>query len=161
MLMQTLDWWMVAGFFAILVAIPLVAARMNRGTSKDFLLADRSSAPACLLLDVRMPDRGGLEFQRLLIEAEIHVPIIFMSGHGDVPMTVRAMKDGALEFLTKPVRGQELLEAIGVTPRLLQVVPFKSSFASQRTAHAASGPSRETLLGSERRLYRRCYAGAF
>ena len=80
--------------------------------TKDFLLADRANVPSCLLLDVRMPETSGLDFQRLLAEAEIHVPIIFMSGHGDVPMTVRAMKDGALEFLTKPVRSQELLDAI-------------------------------------------------
>lgn len=81
-------------------------------STRDFLLAERPDAPACLLLDVRMPGTSGLDFQRQLAEAEISVPIIFMSGHGDVPMTVRAMKEGAREFLTKPVRSQDLIDAV-------------------------------------------------
>jgi FixJ family two-component response regulator len=81
-------------------------------STKDFLLAQRPDAPSCLLLDVRMPGTSGLDFQRQLSEAEIVVPIIFMSGHGDVPMTVRAMKEGAREFLTKPVRSQDLIDAV-------------------------------------------------
>jgi FixJ family two-component response regulator len=76
------------------------------------MLAKRGDAPACLVLDVRMPGMNGLDFQRQLSEAKIHIPIIFISGHGDIPMSVRAMKEGALEFLTKPVRGQDLLDAI-------------------------------------------------
>jgi FixJ family two-component response regulator len=78
----------------------------------EFVQAKRPDAPACLVLDVRMPGLSGLELQRQLSEAEIHIPIIFITGHGDIPMSVRAMKDGAMEFLTKPVRGQELLDAI-------------------------------------------------
>jgi len=74
--------------------------------------AKRADAPACLILDVRMPGVSGLELQRQLADARIHIPIIFITGHGDIPMTVRAMKDGAMEFLTKPVRGQDLLDAV-------------------------------------------------
>ena len=81
-------------------------------SAREFLSHQRPEAPGCLVLDVRLPDLGGLEFQRALAEANIHIPIIFITGHADVPMTVRAMKAGAVEFLTKPFRGQELLGAI-------------------------------------------------
>jgi FixJ family two-component response regulator len=82
------------------------------GSAHEFLNHKRPETPACLVLDVRLPDLGGLEFQRALAEANICIPIIFITGHADVPMTVRAMKAGAVEFLTKPFRGQELLAAI-------------------------------------------------
>jgi FixJ family two-component response regulator len=82
------------------------------GSAGEFLSRKRPETPACLVLDVRLPDLGGLEFQRALAEANVHIPIIFITGHADVPMTVRAMKAGAVEFLTKPFRGQELLGAI-------------------------------------------------
>src|SRR5712692_4643356 len=82
------------------------------GSAHEFLNHKHPQAPGCLVLDVRLPDLGGLEFQRALAEANIHIPIIFITGHADVPMTVRAMKAGAVEFLTKPFRGQELLGAI-------------------------------------------------
>lgn len=82
------------------------------GSTREFLNAERPNAPACLVLDVRLPDVSGLEFQRDLAEANVAIPIIFITGHADVPMTVRAMKAGAVEFLTKPFRGQELLDAI-------------------------------------------------
>ncbi len=82
------------------------------GSTREFLNAKRPEAPACLVLDVRLPDVSGLEFQRNLAEANIQIPIIFITGHADIPMTVRAMKAGAIEFLTKPFRGQELLDAI-------------------------------------------------
>ena len=81
-------------------------------SAREFLSRKRPEAPGCLVLDVRLPELGGLEFQRVLAEAGIHIPIIFITGHADVPMTVRAMKAGAVEFLTKPFRGQELLGAI-------------------------------------------------
>lgn len=81
-------------------------------SAHDFMIAKRPDAPACLVLDVRMPGLSGLDLQRHLGDAEIHIPIIFITGHGDIPMSVRAMKDGAMEFLTKPVRGQDLLDAI-------------------------------------------------
>src|SRR6202167_1595311 len=82
------------------------------GSTAEFLAGQRPHAPACLVLDVRLPDVSGLELQRDLTAANIHIPIIFITGHADVPMTVRAMKAGAVEFLTKPFRGQELLDAI-------------------------------------------------
>jgi len=82
------------------------------GSAREFLAAKRPEAPSCLVLDVRLPELSGLEFQRDLAKAGVHIPIIFISGHADVPVTVRAMKAGAVEFLTKPFRGQELLEAI-------------------------------------------------
>ena len=78
----------------------------------DFLKADRPNAPTCLVLDVRLPGQSGLDFQRELAAADIHLPIIFITGHGDVPMSVQAMKGGAIEFLTKPFRDQDLLDAI-------------------------------------------------
>jgi FixJ family two-component response regulator len=82
------------------------------GSTHEFLSAKRPDTPACLVLDVRLPDASGLELQRDLSQAGIHIPIIFITGHADVPMSVRAMKAGAVEFLTKPFRGQELLDAI-------------------------------------------------
>jgi FixJ family two-component response regulator len=81
-------------------------------SARDFLMAKRQEAPACLVLDVRMPGLSGLDLQLKLSEANIQIPIIFITGHGDIPMTVRAMKEGAYEFLTKPVRGQDLLDAV-------------------------------------------------
>ena len=81
-------------------------------SARDFMLAKRPDAPACLVLDVRMPGLSGLDLQRKLSDANIQIPIIFITGHGDIPMSVRAMKEGALEFLTKPVRGQDLLDAV-------------------------------------------------
>src|ERR1700749_3196664 len=78
----------------------------------DFLKADPPAGPTCLVLDVRMPGRSGLELQRDLVAANRQVPIIFMTAHADVPMTVQAMKGGAIEFLTKPFRDQALLEAV-------------------------------------------------
>lgn len=81
-------------------------------SAQDFLNHVRSDAPACLVLDVRMPGLSGLELQRMLVEAEQALPIIFITGHGDIPMTVRAMKAGAAEFLPKPFNDQDLLEAI-------------------------------------------------
>ena len=78
----------------------------------EFLKAGRPDGPTCLVLDVRLPGRSGLDFQRELAAAHIHVPIIFITGHGDIPMSVQAMKGGAIEFLTKPFRDQDLLDAI-------------------------------------------------
>jgi len=78
----------------------------------DFLKADPPEGPTCLVLDVRMPGRSGLELQRDLAAANRQVPIIFITAHADVPMTVQAMKGGAIEFLTKPFRDQDLLEAV-------------------------------------------------
>jgi FixJ family two-component response regulator len=78
----------------------------------EFLEADRPEGPACLVLDVRLPGQSGLELQRELAGAKRQLPIIFITGHGDIPMSVQAMKGGAIEFLTKPFREQDLLDAI-------------------------------------------------
>ncbi len=79
---------------------------------RDFLASARSEGPACIVLDVRMPDASGLDFQDELARTGHAIPIIFLTGHGDVPMSVRAMKAGAVEFLLKPFREQDLLDAI-------------------------------------------------
>jgi FixJ family two-component response regulator len=81
-------------------------------SAPEFLARAPSDAPCCLVLDVRLPGLSGLDCQRQLFDAGVRIPIIFMTGHGDIPMTVRAMKAGAVEFLTKPFRDQDLLDAI-------------------------------------------------
>jgi len=82
------------------------------GSAQEFLLSKRPDAPSCLVLDIRLPGISGLDFQHELADSNIHIPIIFITAHGDIPMTVRAMKAGAVEFLTKPFREQDLLDAI-------------------------------------------------
>src|SRR5947209_10166977 len=82
------------------------------GTPQEFLRRDRPDGPSCLVLDVRLRGVNGLDFQRELAEAGLRIPIIFITGHGDIPMSVKAMKSGAVEFLTKPFRDQDLLDAI-------------------------------------------------
>jgi FixJ family two-component response regulator len=81
-------------------------------SAQEFLSMKRPDVPACLVLDVRMPGLSGLDLQLKLRDGGIPIPIIFITGHGDIPMSVRAMKEGAHEFLTKPVRGQDLLDAV-------------------------------------------------
>ena len=81
-------------------------------TGPDFLKRQPSAGPGCLVLDVRLPQMSGLDFQRLLTETRVQIPIIFITAHGDIPMSVRALKSGAVEFLTKPFRDQDLLDAI-------------------------------------------------
>ena len=82
------------------------------GSVADFMKAGRPTGATCLVLDVRLPGQSGLDFQRELSTAGISVPIVFITGHGDIPMSVRAMKGGAIEFMSKPVREQDLLDAI-------------------------------------------------
>jgi FixJ family two-component response regulator len=81
-------------------------------STMEFLQAVTGDAPGCLVLDVRLPGMSGLEFQAKLTQANAHIPIIFMTGHGDIPMSVRAMKAGAVDFLTKPFRDQDMLDAV-------------------------------------------------
>jgi FixJ family two-component response regulator len=83
-------------------------------TAKEFLEADRPDQPSCLILDVRLPGLSGLDLQKELTSEDIPIPIIFITAHGDIPMSVRAMKAGAVEFLTKPFRDQDLLDAIHI-----------------------------------------------
>jgi FixJ family two-component response regulator len=97
-------------------------------TAGAFLDSPRPNAPACLLLDVRLPDLNGLELQKRLALSGRPVPIVFLTGHGDIPMTVRAMKAGAIEFLTKPFRERELIAAV------------HHAFDTDRKAGAAQNP---------------------
>lgn len=82
------------------------------GSGREFLGTRLPDIPACVVLDVRLPDSSGLDLQREMVERGIHVPVIFITGHGDIPMSVQAMKAGAIEFLTKPFRDQDLLDAV-------------------------------------------------
>jgi FixJ family two-component response regulator len=82
------------------------------GSAHEFLQCKLPNVPSCLILDIRLPRLSGLDFQAELAKADIHIPIIFMTGHGDIPMTVRAMKAGAVDFLTKPFRDQDMLDAV-------------------------------------------------
>ena len=82
------------------------------GSAAEFLQSKLPDVPGCLILDIRLPRLSGLDFQAELAKAGIHIPIIFMTGHGDIPMSVRAMKAGAIDFLTKPFRDQDMLDAV-------------------------------------------------
>jgi FixJ family two-component response regulator len=84
------------------------------GSAAEFLQSKLPDVPSCLVLDVRLPGQSGLDFQAELAKANIRVPIVFMSGHGDIPMTVRAMKGGAVDFLAKPFRDQDMLDAVAM-----------------------------------------------
>ena len=84
------------------------------GSARELLQSKLPDVASCLVLDIRLPGMSGLDFQTELAKANIHIPIIFMTGHGDIPMTVRAMKAGAVDFLTKPFRHQEMLDAVAM-----------------------------------------------
>ena len=96
-------------------------------STTEFFAAKRPDATSCLILDVRLPGVSGLDFQAELARAKIQIPIIFITGHGDIPMTVKAMKAGAVEFLTKPFRDQDLLDAIQVA-----LERSRASYASEK-----------------------------
>ena len=115
-------------------------------TPQQFLERKRADCPSCLVLDVRLPGMSGLDCQRELVEAGVTIPIIFITGHGDVPMTVRAMKSGAAEFLTKPFRPQELLDAV----QLALDVDKKSREKHRETAEVRR--RYETLTAREREV---------
>ncbi|MDP3859781.1 MAG: response regulator transcription factor [Stagnimonas sp.] len=83
------------------------------GSAQDFLAAKRPDLPSCLVLDIRLPGISGLDFQQQLQQAGVHIPVVLMTGHGDIPMSVRGMKAGAIDFLTKPFRDQDMLDAVG------------------------------------------------
>ena len=82
------------------------------GSARDFAKSEKPAAASCLVLDIRLPGISGLDFQTELAQADTRIPIIFMTGHGDIPMSVQAMKAGAIDFLTKPFRDQEMLDAV-------------------------------------------------
>ena len=118
------------------------------GSALDFLRSTRPDTPACLVLDVRLPDLSGLDLQRELRESDIHIPIIFITGHGDIPMTVEAMKAGAVEFLTKPFRGQKLLEAVqGAIARDRAARQERAEIAELRKCFDTLSPREREVLG--------------
>jgi FixJ family two-component response regulator len=114
----------------------------------DFLESDKPDGPTCLVLDVRLPGQSGLEFQRELAAANRNLPIIFITGHGDIPMTVQAMKGGAIEFLTKPFRDQDLLDAVevGLARDRAQRASEKSLAALRERFEALSPREREIMV---------------
>ena len=112
-------------------------------STQDFLRKWPPDGPSCLVLDVRLPGLSGLDFQHQLIKGNIRIPIIFLTGHGDIPMTVRAMKAGAMEFLTKPFRDQDLLDAIQ------QALDRDRTMRRERSEIAALRQRFETLTARE------------
>ncbi len=137
-----------------------LSARLFAST-QDFLASERPDAPSCLVLDVRLPGSGGLDLQRDLADSSSEVPIVFITGHGDIPMSVRAMKAGAVEFLTKPFRDQELLDAInlglerdrarrskaGEVARLRQHFESLTSREREIMAHVVTGKMNKQVAG--------------
>ena len=123
------------------------------GSAQEFMASSRPDAPACLVLDVRMPGVSGLDLQRELTDAGISVPIIFITGHGDIPMSVRAMKAGAVEFLTKPFRDQDLLDAIA------QAIDRDRELRKQQAGIAVLRDCFERLTPREREVMELVVAG--
>jgi FixJ family two-component response regulator len=117
-------------------------------TAEEFLRSKRSDGPSCLVLDVSLPGVNGLDFQRQLADAGVHIPIIFVTGHGDIPMTVKAMKSGAVEFLTKPFDDQELLNAIQQALDRDRVTRRQqSNFAGLRKCYQALSAREREVMG--------------
>jgi len=118
------------------------------GTAEEFLRSERSEGPSCLVLDVSLPDVNGLDFQRQLADAGIQIPIIFVTGHGNIPMTVKAMKSGAVEFLTKPFDDQDLLTAIHQALDRDRVRrQQQSNFAGLQKSYAALSAREREVMG--------------
>jgi FixJ family two-component response regulator len=115
-------------------------------TPQEFLSSKRPEGPSCLVLDVRLPGVNGLDFQRELAGTGVRIPVIFITGHGDIPMTVKAMKSGAVEFLTKPFRDQDLLDAIH------QALDRDRMMRQQQSELAGLRKRYETLTGREREV---------
>jgi FixJ family two-component response regulator len=155
-------------------------------SAQEFLDADRPDRPSCLILDVRLPGLSGLDLQRELSVANIHIPIIFITAHGDIPMSVRAMKAGAVEFLTKPFRDQDLLDAIhhslmqdrvrvqregglrelqkrfdSLTSRERELLPLVVSGRSNKEIAAEIGTSEITVKVHRGHLMRKMQASSF
>ncbi len=123
------------------------------GTTQEFLRSQRPDGPSCLVLDVRLPGVNGLDFQRELAEAGVRIPIIFITGHGDIPMSVRAMKSGAVEFLTKPFRDQDLLDAIH------QALDRDRAAREEQSKLAGLRKRYESLTARERQVMRLVVSG--
>ena len=153
------------------------------GSAQEFLRSERPDSASCLVLDIRLPGISGLDFQRELAKAGIHIAVVFITGHGDIPMTVRAMKAGAVEFLTKPFRDQDLLDAIqqglerdrtrraqesevaalqerfeSLTPREREVLPLVASGLPNKQIADAIGASEATVKVHRSQLMRKMRA---
>ena len=116
-------------------------------SAKEFLRAKRPDVPSCLILDVRLPDLSGPDLQRELAAAKINIPIVFLTGHGDIPMSVRAIKAGAVEFLTKPFKDQDLLDAIqhGIEQDRLARLRHREIFEMKRQYESLTPREREVF----------------
>jgi FixJ family two-component response regulator len=112
-------------------------------SAPEFLRSERRDVPSCLVLDVRLPGLGGLDFQAELMKADVRIPIVFITGHGDIPMSVRAMKAGAVDFLTKPFRDQDLLDAVAAAIQRDQKRREHENAVADLKAHFASLTPRE------------------
>jgi FixJ family two-component response regulator len=155
-------------------------------SAAEFLAHDRPDVPSCLILDVRLPGISGLDLQRDLNDSDIHIPIIFVTAHGDIPMSVRAMKAGAMEFLTKPFRDQDLLDAIqlslnrdrirrqkdregaelrrkleGLTSRERELLPWVVSGRTNKEIAAEIGMSEITVKVQRAGVMRKMQAASF
>jgi FixJ family two-component response regulator len=118
------------------------------GTAQEFLCRKRPDGDCCLVLDVRLPGMNGLEVQRELADAGVPIPIIFITGHGDIPMTVKAMKSGAVEFLTKPFNDQDLLDAIYQALERDRVMRRQQSeLSALQRRYAALTPREREVMG--------------
>jgi FixJ family two-component response regulator len=118
------------------------------GSAADFLAREHADAPGCLVLDVRLPGVSGLDFQSQLASMDNHLPIIFMTGHGDIPMSVRAMKAGALDFLAKPFRDQDMLDAVAnAIERDAAARRDADALATLRQAYASLTPREREVMG--------------
>ena len=116
-------------------------------SAQDFLKSTRPDAPGCLVLDVRLPGLSGLDLQRELARVDIRIPIIFITGHGDIPMSVSAMKAGAVEFLTKPFRDQDLLDAIqAAVERDRASQEGRAELAELRSRHRSLTPREREVM---------------
>lgn len=117
------------------------------GSADEFIAFKRPDCPCCLVLDIRLPGVGGLDFQGELQKAGINIPIVFMTGHGDIPMTVKAMKAGAVEFLTKPFRDQDLLDAVqAAIERSLEQRAKSKSLIKLRTSFQSLTPREQEVI---------------
>src|SRR5262249_43165081 len=117
-------------------------------STSEFLQTTLAEAPCCLVLDVRLPGLSGLDFQTELAKANIRIPIIFMTGHGDIPMTVKAMKAGAIEFLSKPFRDQDMLDAVRTgLERDRARRDAEKAIADVRARFASLSPREQEVMG--------------
>ncbi len=122
-------------------------------SASEFLHSKRPEVPACLVLDVRLPGLSGLDLQRELVQSRASIPIVFITGHGDIPMSVQAMKSGAVEFLTKPFRDQQLLDAVQ------QAIARDRAEGKQRAEGTEVRRRYESLTPREREVMARVVAG--